>query len=128
MGGSNVDTCLSADGAVWGAIATTSEGEAGCLWVPLALVQPLLEPNQKVMGQDDHGHVVVPAAPEAQLIVVETEFPVSLGKARFDGPAHPTHPHQRVQGCLARRTTQVHLQFRVRACRVNLAAKQHPDL
>jgi hypothetical protein len=37
---------------------------------PLSLVQALLPSNQEVMSQKDESHMMVPTAPETQLIVV----------------------------------------------------------
>jgi len=57
------------------------------------------------MGENDHGHVMVPPAPESQLVVVHAQFPLALGKAGLDGPAHPAHAHKRgkrrLQGSIA---------------------------
>jgi hypothetical protein len=61
---------------------------------PLSLVEPPLQPNQEVMGQDHQCHVVVPAAPEAALVVIQTQFVLRFGKAALNGPAHPTGPNQ----------------------------------
>ena len=93
--------------------ATTAEGCLGCLWIPLSLVQPLLKPNQEVVGEDNHGHVVVPAAPEAEFVVIHPQFSLSLGEACLNGPAHAADPHEGPQRGRDRRATQVDLQFRL---------------
>ena len=61
---------------------------------PLSLVEPLLQPDQEVMRQQDQRHVVVPARPEAQLVVIQAHLPFAFGQAGFDGPAHAADPHQ----------------------------------
>jgi hypothetical protein len=54
---------------------------------PLSLVQALLPSNQEMMGQNDQGHVMVPAAPEAQFVVIHAQFSLALGKTGLDRPA-----------------------------------------
>jgi hypothetical protein len=45
---------------------------------PPSLVQALLPANQEMMGENDHGYVMVPPAPEPQLVVVHAQFPLAL--------------------------------------------------
>jgi len=54
---------------------------------PLSLVQALLPTNQEMMSQNDERHMMVPAAPEAQLIVVHAQFSLALGKTGLDREA-----------------------------------------
>jgi transcriptional regulator with XRE-family HTH domain len=54
----------------------------------------LQQPHQEVMGQDHQGHVVVPAAPEAALVVVQAQLVLALGEAALNGPAHAAGPDQ----------------------------------
>src|SRR5260370_40805424 len=62
---------------------------------PLSLVQALLPANQEMMGQNDQRHVMVPASPKTQLIVVHAQLSLTLGKTGLDRPAHSTHTHKR---------------------------------
>jgi hypothetical protein len=39
------------------------------------------------MDQDDQGHMMVPPAPETQLILVHAQFPLALDKTGLDGEA-----------------------------------------
>jgi len=41
----------------------------------------LLQPDQEVMRQEHQRHVVVPARPEAHLIVVQAQFALAFGEA-----------------------------------------------
>jgi len=54
-----------------------------------------LPANQEMMRQDDQRHVMVPTAPETQLIVVHAQLSLTLGKTGLDRPAHSTHTHKR---------------------------------
>src|SRR5215472_16946455 len=67
----------------WGSSVATSAGVGkGAVVVgrrsPLSLVQALLPPDQEVMGQEHERHVMVPPAPEPQLIVVHPQFALAL--------------------------------------------------
>src|SRR5205085_5241387 len=79
---------------------------------PLSLVEPLLQPDQEMMRQEHQGHMVVPARPEPQLVVVQAQFTLALGKAGLDGPAHPADPHEGLQRRVRRGVTQVVLELR----------------
>jgi hypothetical protein len=59
---------------------------------PLSLVEALLPPNQEMMSQDDHRHVMVPAAPETECVVIHPNLPFAFGKTGLDWPAHPADP------------------------------------
>ena len=61
---------------------------------PLSLVQALLPPNQEVMGEQDHRHMMVPPAPESKFVVVHAQFPFAFGKTRLDGEAASRSPAQ----------------------------------
>ncbi len=56
---------------------------------------------------------MVPASPEAQLIVVHAQFSLTLGKTRLDWPAHPAHAHEVRERCLNGSVTQVELPLRL---------------
>src|SRR5260370_11486949 len=81
-----------------------------------------------MMCEDDECHVMVPAAPEAQLIVVHAQFSFALGKTRLDWPAHPAHTHESREGCFDGSITQVELPFRLRGFTADFAPDHHPDL
>src|SRR5260370_42026520 len=80
---------------------------------PLSLVQALLPSNQEMMGQNDQRHVMVPAVPETQLVVVHAQFPLALGKTGLDRPTHPAHPHKRGKRRLQGSVAQVKFTFRL---------------
>src|SRR5438093_8736104 len=56
-------------------------------------------PHQEVMRQQGHGHVVVPAAPAAHLIVIHPHFALAFQDGRLDRPAHAALAHQRGVRC-----------------------------
>src|SRR5258707_10503098 len=95
---------------------------------PLSLVQALLPSNQEVMGQNDQRHVMVPASPETQLIVVHAQFSLALGKTGLDRPAHPAHAHKRGKRRLDGSVTQIKLPFRLRGFTTDFTPDHHPDL
>jgi hypothetical protein len=74
---------------------------------PLSQLQLLLPPNQEVMSQDDQGHVMVPASPETQLILIHAQFPlardfISNPDDRYMYSTHnllekPTHSYTKTQ-------------------------------
>ena len=72
--------------------------------------------------------MVVPARPEPQLVVVQAQFPLALGKAGLDGPAHPADPHEGLQRRVRRGVTQVVFELRHVRWTVHFAAQHHPDL
>src|SRR5260370_31219203 len=78
---------------------------------PLSLVQALLPSNQEMMRQDDQRHVMVPTAPETQLIVVHAQLSLTLGKTGLDRPAHSTHTHKRGKPRLDGSRAQIKLPF-----------------
>ena len=80
-----------------------------------------------MMRQDDQRHMMVPAAPEAQLVVVQPQFPLPLREAGLNRPAHAVDPDQGSERGVRRRVAQIvlHLGHRVIG---DWAAQQHPDL
>src|SRR6266516_485183 len=93
----------------------------------LSLVKTLLPANQEMMGQHDHRHVMVPPAPEAQLIVIHAQFPFAFGKTRLNGPAHATDPHKRGKRRLQWGITQVKLPLWLFWQTTDFAPDDHPD-
>jgi hypothetical protein len=81
--------------------------ELSSSWPPLSLVEPRLQPNQKMMGQDHQRHVVVPTPPEAALVVVQAEFVLALGEAALNRPTHPAGPDQGDQRQVGWRVGQI---------------------
>src|SRR5258708_40003913 len=94
----------------------------------LSLVQALLPSNQEMMSEDDQCHVMVPASPETQLIVVHAQFSLALGKTGLDRPTHPAHTHKRGKRRLQGSIAHVKLPFRLLCRPTDFAPDHHPDL
>src|SRR6266700_6599127 len=71
--------------------------------------------------------MMVPAAPEAQFVVVHTQFSLTLGETGFDRPTHATHAHKGRKRCLDGSIAQVKLPFRLRGLTADFAPDHHPD-
>src|SRR5215210_695171 len=56
---------------------------------------PATLPDQEVMRQQRHGHMVVPAFPTAHLIVIHPDFTLAFQDRQLDRPAHAALAHQR---------------------------------
>ncbi len=80
------------------------------------------------MSQHDERHVMVPPAPEAQFVLIHAQFPLALGKTRFDRPAHSTYAHKRGKWRLERSVAHVELPFRLRGFTADFPPDHHPDL
>jgi hypothetical protein len=81
-----------------------------------------------MVGEDDHRHMVVPAPPKTQLVLVEADLAFALLEAGLDGPAHPAHSHQRRQRRVGRGVGQVGLEFRPLPGLGEGTAQHDPDL
>jgi hypothetical protein len=71
--------------------------------------------------------MMVPASPEAQFVVVHTQFPLTLGKTGLDRPAHAAHAHKGGKWCLDGSVAQVKLPFWLRGFAAHFAPDHHPD-
>ena len=81
-----------------------------------------------MVGEDDQRHVVMPAPPEAQFILIEAHFLLALLEAGLDRPAQPAYPHQRRQRRVGRGVGEKVLQFRLLPGLDERAAQQQPEL
>src|SRR5262245_15342093 len=79
------------------------------------------------MGQKDQGHMMVPAAPEAQFVVVHAQFSLAFSKTSLNGPAHAAHAHKGGKRRLQGRITQVKLPFWLFCRATHFAPDHHPD-
>src|SRR5579883_2400810 len=57
--------------------------------------QPQAEADQEVMGQQRHGHMVVPADPAPHLVMIHPELALAFFDRPLDRPAHPADADQR---------------------------------
>jgi len=62
---------------------------------PPSLVQVPLHPDQEMVSQEDERHMVVPAPPGAEFVLVEPDLPCAFLNTRLDGPPHATAADQR---------------------------------
>src|SRR5215813_1581462 len=69
--------------------------------------QPELEMPQKEVGQHTGEHVMVPARVFADFIVVHPQLRFRFLKALFDGPPHPTEPHEQALWSTQRRVAEI---------------------
>jgi hypothetical protein len=79
------------------------------------------------MGQDHQGHMVVPAPPEAALVVVQTQLVLPFGKAALNRPAHATGPNQGQERQVGRGVGEVELVHGFLPWCWDGAADQQPD-
>ena len=52
------------------------------------------EPDEEMMGEKRHGHVMVPPPPTPGLVVVHPQLAFAFFEGHLDRPAPPTHPDQ----------------------------------
>src|SRR5205085_10694954 len=79
---------------------------------------------QEMMRQRYNGHIMVPAAPRAGLVVVQPDLVFAFGKTQLDWPARPALARQAWQRAVRWRIRQIELHF-VR--HVQVAAQHQPD-
>lgn len=81
-----------------------------------------------MVSEDHQRHVVMPAPPEAEFVVVEAHFLLALLEAGLDRPAQAAHAHQRRQRRVGRGGGEEVLQFRLLPSQGEGTAQQDPDL
>src|SRR5215510_7170013 len=65
-----------------------------------------------MMGQETQSHMMMPAQPAPDLVVVQAQAPFTLLECRFDRPAHTSHPDQRGDRYVTWRITEIDLELR----------------
>src|SRR5437867_13286196 len=73
----------------------TSRRTCGTVTAADCFPQKAALPHQEVMRQQRHGHLVMPAAPVAHLILIHAHFALALLDRRLDRPAHAALAHPR---------------------------------
>src|SRR5215470_14279015 len=65
-----------------------------------------------MMGQETQGHMMMPAPPAPDLVVVQAHAAFTLLERRFDRPAHARHPDQCGDRYVTWRMTEIDLELR----------------
>ena len=81
-------------------------------------------PQQKKVGQQTQGHVVMPAGPAASFVVLQAQELPSFLKAGIDGPTHGGQPHQLRPRHLRRTLNEIGFEL----CSPWVSAQEQPEI